>query len=79
VRIIRRARRAYSAIQSAPQQAASPIGKPSLAPMNITTASGLEAACRRACACQSSRDGFERPVEMRASLRTRAERMRCFR
>ena len=41
-------------------------------PMNITTASGFDAAWRCAWLGQSSRDDFERPVEMWASLRTSA-------
>ena len=56
-----------------PQQSAPAIRKPSLAPRNITVTSGrTPAACSRACARQSSSDGFEMPVDTRASLRSEA-------
>ena len=66
---MRPARRAYSAIQAWPQQAAPAIGKPSLAPRKTTVTSGRSLrAWRRASACQSSIPGLDMPVEIRASL-----------
>ena len=73
--IICRARKAYSAAQSAPQQfrlrPRTRIGNPSFAPMNITTASGRSrrtwvAASRP----QSTMSGWEIDVPMRASRTT---------
>ena len=71
-----RARRAYSRTHAPPQHDALcpdrvPIGKPSLAPRNMTVTSGCSVrALPRACAIQSNMNGLEIPVEMCASLRT---------
>src|SRR4051812_21849235 len=73
-RIIDSTRRAYSATQPAPQHGTLEpprvfIGKPSFAPMKIAVTSGCtERACSRAFFTQSSMNGFDRPVLMRASL-----------
>src|SRR3954471_5942055 len=71
-----RARRAYSRTHACSQQGTFapdgvPIGKPSLAPRNITVRSGwTPRADARACAGQLNMNGLEIPVEMCASLRT---------